>query len=80
MQTIEIHKKEGTLPKSFAIVKKRGKYMTFKNGEIGYSAKQSDSIVFDSPSHVQTFADNVCVDTRNAGFLRGSSAVEINLN
>ena len=77
MKTIAQHKALGTVPPTFAIVKKRGKYLTFVNGEIRYSEKQSEAIVFESPSHVQQFADSACIDTRNAGFLRGSQSVEI---
>ena len=77
MKTLTQHKAQGTLPSAFTVIKKRGKYMTFENNEIAYCEKITGAVVFESPSNAQKFADTASLDTRNAGFLRGSQSVEI---
>ena len=53
-------------PETVFIMKKRTKYIGMRNGELVLTTDQGKAIVLFESENVQTFIDNMSVDTRNA--------------
>jgi hypothetical protein len=56
---------KGTKAKVVYIAKKDSKYMTIRNGEIGFSSKQYEALASANPVELVKYVSDLCVDDRN---------------
>jgi hypothetical protein len=67
-----------TKKKEVFIAKKGAKYVTFRNGELRLSIKQSEAIAFETVKKLRDFIDYCTVDDRNAKVIgRSYGAVNV---